>query len=435
MFDDERPLHQNCAEEGSFDLAYHLSLCRALTPACGGPILRPTLNQRKLSREGCLMCIFPCHNLEAKTLVRLGITSAILLGLIALATCAQDVPKYQVDPFWPLELPNNWIIGQVGGLAVDRLDRIWVLQRPASNTVDEIGASLRPPRSQCCIAAPPVLEFDRQGHLLHAWGGPGEGYDWPNSEHGIYVDKDDNVWIGGSGATDRHLLKFKSDGRFLMQIGHPSSDPPNSMRTDILGRPAGIEVDSEAHEVYIADGYMNKRVIVFDSDKGEFKRLWGAYGNPPNDADPGAYNPAAPPDQQFRNPVHCVHISRDGLVYVCDRVNDRMQVFTKQGKFVKEFTLHPETLGIGSIWQFAFSTDEHQKFLLVADGENNVIWTLRREDGAVLGLTGHNGRNAGQFHWLHQIVSDSRGDLYTGEVDTGKRIQKFVLVNPGKSQK
>jgi DNA-binding beta-propeller fold protein YncE len=347
----------------------------------------------------------------------------MLLSTDVLATCAQDGPRYRVDPFWPQELPNNWIIGQIGGLAVDREDHIWVLQRPASNTVDEIGASLTPSRSQCCISAPPVMEFDKQGHLLHSWGGPGEGFDWPKSEHGIYVDKDGNVWIGGSGPTDRHVLKFKSDGHFLMQIGRPSSDPPNSLRTDILGRPAGFEVDSEAHEVYIADGYMNKRVIVFDSDTGVFKRLWGAYGNSPNDADPGPYNPSAPLDRQFRNPVHCVHISADGLVYVCDRVNDRMQVFTKQGKFVKEFTLRPETLGIGSVWQLAFSTDEKQKFLLVADGENNVIWTLRREDGAILGQTGHNGRNAGQFHWLHQIVSDSDGDLYTGEVDTGKRIQ------------
>jgi hypothetical protein len=187
--------------------------------------------------------------------------------------------------------------------------------------------------------------------------------------------------------------------------------------------------------VYIADGYMNRRVIVFDSETGAFKRLWGAYGNAPKDADPGAYTPGAPPDQQFRNPVHCVHISRDGLVYVCDRSNDRMQVFTKQGKFVKEFVVRPETLGMGSVWQFAFSIDDQQKFLLVADGEDNVIWTLRREDGAVVGQAGHNGRSAGQFHWLHQIASDSEGNLYTGEVDTGKRIQKFVLLNGGKPQK
>jgi DNA-binding beta-propeller fold protein YncE len=345
---------------------------------------------------------------------------------------AQDPPKYQVDASWPKELPNNWIMGQVGGMAVDRHDHIWVLQRPSTDTPDEMGASLTPPRSMCCMPTPPVLEFDSQGNLLQSWGGPGAGFDWPKTEHGIYVDKDDNVWIGGNAPDDRQVLKFTNNGHFLKQIGHPSTDPPDSRRTDILGRPAGIEVDAEAHEVYIADGYMNRRVIVYDSDSGMFKRLWGAYGNPPNDVDPGPYNPAAPADQQFRTPVHCVHISRDGLVYVCDRVNDRMQVFTKQGKFVKEFTLQTQTLGMGSVWQFAFSTDEHQKFLLIDDGENNVIWTVRREDGTVVGQMGHNGRNAGQFHWVHQVVSDSQGNLYTGEVDTGKRIQKFVLVHEKK---
>ena len=354
---------------------------------------------------------------------------ALMLAAMACTAGPQQVPKYKVEASWPKELPNNWIMGQVGGMAVDRHDHIWVLQRPSSNTTDELGASPAIQESQCCIAAPPVLVFDAQGNLLQSWGGPGEGFKWPTLEHGIYVDKDDNVWISGSGITDRHILKFKSNGQFLMQIGHPSSDPPDSSRTDILGRPAGMEVDPEAHEVYIADGYMNKRVIVYDSETGAFKRFWGAYGNAPNDANPGPYNPSAPLDQQFRNPVHCVHVSRDGLVYVCDRANDRMQVFTKQGKFVKEFTLRPQSLGRGSVWQFAFSTDERQNYLLVADGENNVIWTLRREDGAVLGQTGHNGRNAGQFHWVHQIVSDSQGNLYTGEVDTGKRIQKFVLVH------
>jgi hypothetical protein len=340
---------------------------------------------------------------------------------------AQEVPKFKVDPSWPKELPNNWVMGQVGGMAVDRRDHIWVLQRPSLNTVDELGAAQTPPWSQCCFAAPPVLVFDMQGNLLQSWGGPGEGFDWPKREHGIYVDKDDNVWLSGAGAGDRQILKFKNDGHFLMQIGHPSADAASSLRTDILGQPAGMEVDSEAHEIYIADGYLNKRVAVYDADKGTFKRMWGAYGNPPNDEDPGPYSPAAPPDQQFRNPVHCVHISRDGQVYVCDRVNNRIQVFTKQGKFVKEFFVRPQTLGIGSVWQFAFSTDENQKYLLVADGENNVIWTLRRDDGTVLGQTGHNGRNAGQFHWVHQVVSDSQGNLYTGEVDTGKRIQRFVL--------
>jgi DNA-binding beta-propeller fold protein YncE len=380
------------------------------------------------------------HNFEsqktvARELVFRCAASAVLLCAFAVGICAQEAPKYRVDPFWPQELPNKWIIGQIGGMAVDGENHIWVLQRPASNTADELGAAQTPPRSECCFAAPPVLEFDQEGHLLRSWGGPGDGFDWPKSEHGIFVDKAGYVWIGGSAAPDRQILKFKKDGKFVMQIGHPSADAADSSRTDILGRPAGIEVDSELHEVYVADGYMNKRVIVFDSETGAFKRMWGAYGNAPKDGDVGAYSAAAPAAQQFRNPVHCVHISRDGLVYVCDRSSDRMQVFTKQGKFVKEFFVRPETLGVGSVWQFAFSTDAQQKFLLMADGEDNVIWTLRREDGAVAGRTGRNGRSAGQFHWIHQIASDTEGNLYTGEVDTGKRIQKFVLVRDGIGQK
>lgn len=365
-----------------------------------------------------------------RVVLALGITMLVLSS--EGKVLAQDPPKYQVDASWPKELPNNWIMGQVGGMAVDKHDHIWVLQRPGTDTPDELGAAQTPPHSICCMPTPPVLEFDVQGNLLQSWGGPGEGFDWPKNEHGIHVDRDDNVWIGGNAATDRHILKFTNNGHFLKQIGHPSADPPNSSRTDILGRPAGIDVDAEAHEVYIADGYTNKRVIVYDSETGAFKRMWGAYGNAPNDVDPGPYNPAAPADQQFRNPVHCVHILPDGLVYVCDRVNDRMQVFTKQGKFVKEFSVRPQTLGQGSVWQFAFSTDEHQKFLLVDDGENNVIWTVRREDGAVVGQMGHSGRNAGQFHWVHQVVSDSQGNLYTGEVDNGKRVQKFVFVREKK---
>jgi DNA-binding beta-propeller fold protein YncE len=374
-------------------------------------------------------------DLRGGVIAMLAVASLTLIFAPVLA--AQAPPQYQVDATWPRELPNNWIMGQVGGMAVDKHDHIWVLQRPGTDTPDELGASQNPPRSMCCATTPPVMEFDEQGKLLQSWGGPGDGFDWPKNEHGIFVDQDDNVWIGGSAPTDRHVLKFTTKGHFLKQIGHPSGDPADSSRTDILGRPAGIEVDESAHELYIADGYLNKRVIVFDSETGAFKRMWGAYGNKPDDADPGAYDAAAAtkkPDQQFRNPVHCVHLSKDGSVYVCDRSNDRIQVFTKQGKFVKEFTLRPQTLGMGSTFQFAFSVDPAQKYLLVADGENNVIWTLRREDGRVVGQMGHNGRNAGQFHWLHQIVSDSHGNLYTGEVDTGKRIQKFVIVKDGNKE-
>jgi len=360
--------------------------------------------------------------------------SMLLVGIATLALLAvqpvhaQQPPKFRVEPFWPLELPNNLIMGQVGGLTVDSHNHIWVLQRPASDTPEEIAASLNPPRSQCCVPAKPVLEFDSAGKLLQSWGGEGKGFDWPKTEHAIHVEPNGNVWISGAGATDRQVLKFTSDGRFLLQIGHPSSDPFDSARTEILGRPAGIDVDEKAHEVYIADGYGNKRVIVYDSETGAFKRMWGAYGNKPDDTNPGAYAPSANPDRQFRNPVHCVHIANDGSVYVCDRVNDRIQVFTKQGKFVREFFIRPETLGIGSAWDLAFSGDNEQKFVFVADGVNNVIWTLQRSDGNVVSQTGHAGRNAGQFHFLHQIGLDSAGNLYTGEADTGKRVQKFVPV-------
>jgi len=246
------------------------------------------------------------------------------------------------------------------------------------------------------------------------------------------VDSAGNVWLGGNGDNDRHILKFTNDGRFLMEIGHPSAEPENNQDTSMLGRPAGIEFDEAAHEVYIADGYLNKRIVVYDMETGKFKRGWGGYGMPLSEIDNTypvpAYKPADPHDKQFRNPTHCVHLSNDGLVYVCDRTNDRVQIFQKDGHFVKEFYLRPETLGSGSDWDMTLSTDKAQTYLLIADGTNNVIWTVRRSDGAVVGTTGHNGRNAGQFHWVHQIASDSQGNLYTGEVDTSKRVQKFVLV-------
>lgn len=337
------------------------------------------------------------------------------------------LPDYKVDPDWPKQLPNNWIMGQVGGVAVDRYDHVWVLQRPRSNTVDELGAAQTPPRSNCCLPAPPVLEFDTEGNLLNAWGGDAPNYDWPKTEHGIWVDGNNNVWVGGNSATDRQVLKFTSSGRFLMQIGHPSSDPIDSSRTDILGQVAQIHVDDRAREVYLADGYGNHRVAVYDSENGQFKRMWGAYGRPPTDNNLGPYDPYAPPATQFRNPVHCVQISNDELVYVCDRVNNRIQVFSKYGKFKQEFFLEPDTLGNGSVWDIGFSNDRNQNYLVVIDGENNVIWTLDRANGALLDKQFHNGRNAGQFHWVHQFATDSKGTIYTGEVDTAKRMQRFVL--------
>ncbi len=281
-----------------------------------------------------------------------------------------------------------------------------------------------------------MLEFDGDGNLLKSWGGPGYIPNWPATEHGIYVDKGENVWISGSGAPtkdapeDRELYKFTPDGKLLMEIGHHADGPDNNQDTSFLGRAAGMDIDDAAHEVYVADGYGNRRIVVYDSDTGAFKRGWGAYGIPLSDVDnsrPAVYNPADPPSKQFANPVHCVHISADALVYVCDRVNDRIQVFTKQGKFVKEFFVAPKTLRNGSVWTLNFSHDPKQQYLLVGDGATQVVWILNRDDGKVVGSFGHNGRNDGQFHWIHQAAIDSHGNLYTGEVDTGKRVQKFVL--------
>ena len=358
-----------------------------------------------------------------------GIRARLLLVsvLVAMAVTvrAQDGPRFQVDPFWPKPLPNNWILGQIGGMAVDRHDHIWVLQRPRTLTDDERGAALTPPVSKCCVPAPPVLEFDADGNLLQAWGGAGSGYDWPRNEHGIFVDSQDRVWIGGNDKdADHQVLQFTRDGRFLLQIGKASMTAGSNSH-EYLGRPALAIVDEPANEVFIADGYKNRRIVVFDASTGQYKRHWGAYGKTPEDADPGPYDPAAPKAAQFRTPVHCVRLSHDGLVYVCDRVNDRLQVFRKDGTFVTELAIETNTRGVGSVWDVALSEDPEQKYLYVADGTNNEIHVLLRKTGEPVGSFGRPGRYACEFHWVHAIAIDSKGNLYTGDVDTGKRAQKF----------
>jgi hypothetical protein len=356
------------------------------------------------------------------------IATAILLTTTIGIAPAQEAPRVIVDPFWPKPLPNKWILGQIGGVAVDSHDHVWVYQRPRTLTDDERGADVNPPTSKCCFPAPPVLEFDQDGNFVQGWGGPGTGYDWPRSEHGIFVDSQDNVWLGGNDKdADHQVLKFTRDGRFLLQIGQAGrTEGSNSHR--YLGRPAMAVPDESANEIYIADGYKNKRVIVFDATTGQYKRHWGAYGVVPEDADLGPYDPSAPPAKQFRNPVHCVRISHDGLVYVCDRVNDRIQVFHKDGTFVTEFILEPATRFVGSAWDIALSEDADQKYLYVGDGTNNEVHILMRATGKEAGSFGRQGRYAGEFHWVHAIAIDSQGNVYTGDVDTGKRVQKFRRV-------
>jgi DNA-binding beta-propeller fold protein YncE len=353
------------------------------------------------------------------------------LGLAALAVAwagvaCSDPLTFQVDPAWPKPLPNQWIMGQASGVAVDAQDNIWVVQRPRTLTDDEKAASLSPPRTKCCRPAPPVLVFDQSGTLIRSWGGPGEGYDWPQNEHGIHIDHKGFVWLAGNGDTDGQILKFTADGRFVLQIGKQGPQT-NSLDTTRLGKPAAMQVDPETNELYVADGYFNHRVIVFDAETGAFKRMWGAYGKPPTDETLPAYDPAADPAQQFRNPVHCVQIARDGLVYVCDRTNDRVQVFRRDGSFVKEFFVEKNTRANGSVWELALWPDAEQSYLLNADGANNEVRTLSRETGEVLGAFGRNGRMAGDFHWVHNLAVDSHGNVFTTEVDTGKRAQKFLF--------
>lgn len=353
----------------------------------------------------------------------------VAVALLAIGTLpiahADDVPRFGVDPAWPKPLPNDWILGEIGGLAVDARDHIWVYQRPRSLTDDERAAATDPPTAKCCRPAPPVLEFDAEGNLLGAWGGPGSGYEWPEREHGIFVDAQDSVWIAGNGKADAHVLQFSRDGRFIRQIGRSGQTSGSNSKTD-LNRPALAVVDPAGEELYIADGYGNRRILVLDAKTGAYKRHWGAYGNLPDDTDLGKYDPLAALAQQFRMPVHCVRIAVDGLVYVCDRVNNRVQVFQRDGTFVKEYVLEPRTRFAGSVWDIALSEDAGQKYLYVADGTNNEVHILLRATGERLAAFGRAGRQAGQFHWVHAIGIDSKGNVYTGEVDTGKRVQKFT---------
>jgi DNA-binding beta-propeller fold protein YncE len=344
-------------------------------------------------------------------------------------------PRFEVDLTWPKPLPNHWILGAAIGVSVDAQDHVWIIHRPGSLEPGEIHATTNPPTAQCCVPAPPVLEFDQGGNLLRHWGGPGNGFDWPESNHGITIDYKGNVWIGGNGRVvgaekfenfhDDQVLKFTRDGKFLMQIGKPGQSK-GSNDTQNLRLAAKTFVDPKTNELYIADGYGNHRVIVFDADTGAYKRHWGAYGRKPDDANLGAYNPADPPAQQFRNPVHCAQLSDDGLLYVCDRVNDRIQVFKPDGTFVKEAFIEKSTLGSGSVWDIAFSKDPGQKYLYVADGENDRVHILDRESLEVLTSFGEGGRQPGEFYGVHSIATDLKGNIYTTETYRGQRVQRFV---------
>jgi DNA-binding beta-propeller fold protein YncE len=353
----------------------------------------------------------------------------VLPGTLAAVHAATAMaPRFEVDPLWPKPLPNHWVLGETIGVSVDARGHIWILHRPTSLEANELHATTNPPMARCCAPAPPVLEFDPAGNLVGHWGGPGIGYDWPQRNHGMTVDYKGNVWIGGNDqgvpSHDHMLLKFTREGKFLMQIGKPSQSK-GSDDVENLRLPAKTFVDPKTNELYVADGYGNHRVIVFDADTGRYKRHWGAYGHRPDDTIL-PYKPSDPPSPQFRNPVHCVMLSNDGLLYVCDRGNDRIQVFKPDGTFVKEVFIEKETLGSGSVFDIAFSQDPEQKYMYVADGENQQVHILDRQSLEVLTSFGDGGRQPGQFYGVHSIATDSEGNIYTTETYRGQRVQKFV---------
>lgn len=408
-----------------------------------------------------------------KRLVAIVVTSAACwTAFLVTPSAFQAAPSFTVDPLWPRPLPNHWLLGSVTGVAVDAQDHIWVVHRGYDSMTarTEIGAATNPKTAdECCVPAPAVLEFDAAGALVGHWGGPSDKYEWPVSPGGLAVDAKGNVWItaagppaipgsanatatprttaataaggattarGGGGGNagrgaaappkpvDAHILKFSRTGEFLLQIGKAGSPGGNDSTTG-LHRPAGVAVDTAANEVYVADGFANRRVVVFDATTGAYKRHWGGSGEKPADGDLPAYDPAGTPVAQFRS-VGCVELAKDGTVYVCDRGNDRIQAFDKNGKLLKQGIVSKETLGTGSVWDIALSSDAQQRYLFVADGHDQKVFVLRRDTLETIGSFGDGGRYPGTFYSVGSVAVDSKGNIYTGETLEGKRVQKFM---------
>jgi sugar lactone lactonase YvrE len=337
---------------------------------------------------------------------------------------AARVPAFRVDPTWPLEMPNNWILGAVTGVFVDAKDHVWVTHLPETLTDEETAAVQKPPIGTCCAPAPVVIEFDPKGKVVQGWGEPSQDISqWPRNPHGIFLDHNGFVWVGSY--MHHRVMKFTRDGKMVMTIGtfdknNGSNDPT------LLGGPAGIWVDPKSNEAFIADGYRNRRVVVYDGATGKYLRHWGAYGDPPDDTIKAIVAPDGPPPRQFST-VHGLTGSRDGLIYVADRRGNRIQVFQQSGKFVKEKIIAPRTLASGSAFVIVLSPDRAEQWLYMADGTNHKIWVLRRNDLEIVGEFGRGGRQVGQMLRPHGMSVDSNGNLYVGEASTGRRVQKFTL--------
>ena len=361
---------------------------------------------------------------------------AVVTGLLTCAAAVEPaaqaqkdtVPHFQVDPLWP-KLPKQWILGQVSGVAVEAQDHVWIVQRPWSLNNDEKAQN---PEAECCREAPPVMEFDSAGKYLRGWGGapPDGSYEWPMDEHGIHIDYKGNVWISSAGGPrlregkENFILKFTRDGKFLLQLGKRGQSK-GSLDTANFNNAADIWVHQKTNEVFVADGYVNRRVMVLDADTGQYKRMWGAYGNVPDDKAPKTFAPEGPGPPQF-NTVHGIKVSADGLVYVNDRLNNRIQVFTLDGKFQREVFIERRTKLLGTSFSTAFSPDAAQRWLYVADAGNGKVHIFDRASLQEAGAFGRIGRYAGEFIFMHNLAADSKGSLYVTEVGNGRRVQKFV---------
>ena len=350
---------------------------------------------------------------------------------------SHPVPTFTLDPSWPKALPNNWVFGGADSVATDKHGHVWVLSRPLGVPAAELAAGK--------IPAPPVIELDQEGNFIRGWGGPQWVQPWfttatplPDyptgtpAEHGIYVDNDDNVWLTGGGHI---VLKFSPSGALLLQIGE-FGKTGGSNDTKLLGNPTDMAVDTKRNEVYVSDGYLNRRVIVFDATTGAYKRHWGAYGNVPSDGPAELYEPGKPLPQQFFI-VHGIQLSHDGLLYVSDRQRDRVQVFTEDGTFVREAVVDPlapagggitvkgvftdplvAAAGFGSVARTAFSGDAAQRYLYVAS-IRGTIYILRRKDLTEVGSFPAPG--------LHHIASDPEGNIY---ISDGRAPKRYALTSP-----
>ena len=334
-------------------------------------------------------------------------------------------PSFQVDPYWPKPLPNDWMVGNVVGVAVDSHDNVRITHRPRS----QAGAE----------KTPPVLAFDQAGNLVQSWGGKDISPEWGTQEHGLYIDYKDNVWVGfggglpydpkTKGTTDNaNVLKLTPKGAVLLEIGKFGMGTEGSGNTQYLGNPTDVYVDPKTDEAYVTDGYINHRVIVFNATTGAYKRMWGAFGHKPDDASMPRFSRSDTPRQQFDTP-HCVVMSNDGLLYICDRGNQRIQVFKPDGTFVKDAMINAK-LSVGQIggtpWDIAMSRDAQQRFIFLVDGGNHKVHTLLRDSLEVVSSFGQRGRWAGQFESPHSIAIDSKGNLYVAETLDGRRVQRFV---------